>query len=834
MDDLALLDLLECPVCFERLDATAKVLPCQHTFCKPCLHRIFNSRKELRCPECRTPVTCSIEELPVNLLLVRLLDGIKYGQSNGRVIPPQTAQDPANQDQGKRSTDPVNLHTSLVNTLPGVRSPTDKVPCARALYTYGGQKPGDLSFKKGDVILLRRQVDENWYYGEINGVCGIFPLNFVQVIHHLPQPPPLCKALYDFTLKEKEEEVNKDLLPFLKNDILKVIRRVDENWAEGKLGEKVGIFPISFVEMNSTAKQLLATRKPDVKSVKCQSSPSAANSNTTIRHTETGRTGPKENRCHTSAINMLNRISHMSPSHQPLQISSPVLISSSNPAVVAQIAERRTPCSPIAQTQHGPFEIGVAAPGTSDTSSQYHSEMVYLKPQVPTKGAKLEMRLFESAIIKPYKSSILCQSQRESRILYFQCRQQQIPPMVNARNIILFSFSIRRSEELEARKDEIFHLYGKPPDGWIRGMSVQISKTESLPSNYTVPISRNTCVVTEGKGSNGLPATTNTQERGAATDATLNSQTSPNGRRVAVTSPPVASGGTIARRIYGTSYRANAHRPTLAVPPVQSQSTNSRCVPAVVIQAQPFASHQLMQAVAARTGLSSAAARASRPSLPIRPMVNTASTTPPSGKASAAQIQETSSCNAAVRGCVPVSNFTPSHCQDEDRSSLNQAQTGLGASVPQCAASSTRPKFQAATKSVKPEQVTEEPVLQETLAPIVSHNRAGSCPTGTEEKVQMVHKKTGSWDSCYRCTPPSPLHSSAVEECPISSQTHSMCFNRCRAVLSYPAQGEVELGLEQGDIVLVHRKRQDGWFQGTHTESGKTGLFPGSFVESLQ
>ncbi|XP_069754265.1 E3 ubiquitin-protein ligase SH3RF1-like isoform X2 [Narcine bancroftii] len=723
MDDLALLDLLECPVCFERLDATAKVLPCQHTFCKPCLQRIFNSRKELRCPECRTAVTCSIEDLPVNLLLVRLLDGIKYGQSNIRVIPPQTIQGASDEDQGKRSTEPANCQTALVSTVPAAKNPTEKVPCARALYTYGGQKPGDLSFKKGDIVLLRRQVDENWYYGEINGVCGIFPLNFVQVIHHLPQPPPLCKALYDFTLKEREKEVNKDLLPFLKNDILKVIRRVDENWAEGKLGEKVGIFPISFVEMNSTAKQLLATRKPDVKSVKCQSSGTSANSNTTVRHTEASRTGPKENRCHASAINMLNRISHLPPSQQPLQISSPVLISSSNPAVVAQIAERRTPCNPISQTQHSSFEVGVAAPGTIDANSQHPSEVDYLKPQVPV----------------------------------------------------------------------------------------------------------NTSAATEGKISNGQPTTATTHGRGVVTDGILNSQTSPSGRQVAVTSPPVASGGLITRRIYGTSYRANAHRPTLAVPPVQCQSANSRCVPTVVIQAQPFASHQHMHTVAARTGHSNSAMRTSRPSLPIRPMVNNASTAPPSGKTSTAQVQETSSGSTAMRGCIPVSTFTHSHCKDEDRSNLYKAQTGLGASQPLSAASSTRPKLQIPT-----EQVAEEPISQELLGPMISHNRAGSCPIGTEEKVQMVHKKTGSWDSCYRCTSPSPLHSSAVDEGPISSQTHSICFNRCRAVLSYPAQGEVELALEQGDIVLVHRKQQDGWFQGTHLESGKTGLFPGSFVESLQ
>lgn len=84
MDDLALLDLLECPVCFEKLDATAKVLPCQHTFCKPCLQRILKSQKELRCPECRTLVLGSIEQLPSNLLLIRLLDGVRCGQNVSR------------------------------------------------------------------------------------------------------------------------------------------------------------------------------------------------------------------------------------------------------------------------------------------------------------------------------------------------------------------------------------------------------------------------------------------------------------------------------------------------------------------------------------------------------------------------------------------------------------------------------------------------------------------------------------------------------------------------------------------------------------------------------
>lgn len=77
MDEASLLDLLECSVCLERLDTTAKALPCQHTFCRRCLESIVSSRHELRCPECRILVGCGVDELPANILLVRLLDGIR-------------------------------------------------------------------------------------------------------------------------------------------------------------------------------------------------------------------------------------------------------------------------------------------------------------------------------------------------------------------------------------------------------------------------------------------------------------------------------------------------------------------------------------------------------------------------------------------------------------------------------------------------------------------------------------------------------------------------------------------------------------------------------------
>lgn len=80
MDSLQFGEILDCSVCLERLDETCKVLPCQHTFCKSCLKAIVATRQELRCPECRCLVTQNVDELPGNILLIRLLEGLKHRQ----------------------------------------------------------------------------------------------------------------------------------------------------------------------------------------------------------------------------------------------------------------------------------------------------------------------------------------------------------------------------------------------------------------------------------------------------------------------------------------------------------------------------------------------------------------------------------------------------------------------------------------------------------------------------------------------------------------------------------------------------------------------------------
>mgnify|MGYP000821634298 CR=1 FL=1 len=48
----------------------------------------------------------------------------------------------------------------------------------KALYSFGGEQPGDLVFQKGDIIYVQKQ-DGSWWEGTCNGQYGPFPSNYV-------------------------------------------------------------------------------------------------------------------------------------------------------------------------------------------------------------------------------------------------------------------------------------------------------------------------------------------------------------------------------------------------------------------------------------------------------------------------------------------------------------------------------------------------------------------------------------------------------------------------------------------------------------------------------
>nr|XP_032291795.1 sorbin and SH3 domain-containing protein 1 isoform X24 [Drosophila virilis] len=121
---------------------------------------------------------------------------------------------------------------------------------ARALYNFQGQTSKELSFRKGDTIYIRRQIDPNWYEGEHNAMIGLLPASYVEIVSRdgarTPGKRPSegqARAKYNFQAQSGVE------LSLNKGELVTLTRRVDGNWFEGKIANRKGIFPVSYVEV---------------------------------------------------------------------------------------------------------------------------------------------------------------------------------------------------------------------------------------------------------------------------------------------------------------------------------------------------------------------------------------------------------------------------------------------------------------------------------------------------------------------------------------------------------------------------------------------------------
>uniref|UniRef100_A0A8D1LVY7 Sorbin and SH3 domain containing 2 n=1 Tax=Sus scrofa TaxID=9823 RepID=A0A8D1LVY7_PIG len=133
----------------------------------------------------------------------------------------------------------------------------EKLP-AKAVYDFKAQTSKELSFKKGDTVYILRKIDQNWYEGEHHGRVGIFPISYVEKLTppekaQPARPPPPAQlgeigeavAKYNFSADTNVE------LSLRKGDRVILLKRVDQNWYEGKIPgtNRQGIFPVSYVEV---------------------------------------------------------------------------------------------------------------------------------------------------------------------------------------------------------------------------------------------------------------------------------------------------------------------------------------------------------------------------------------------------------------------------------------------------------------------------------------------------------------------------------------------------------------------------------------------------------
>ncbi|XP_057317803.1 E3 ubiquitin-protein ligase SH3RF3 isoform X3 [Microplitis mediator] len=532
MDECMLNDLLECSVCLERLDTSSKVLPCQHTFCKKCLEEIVSTHRELRCPECRVLVDAKVDDLPPNVLLMRILEGMRNATPKSAKPYARTTTGPQRLFGGHQVTPTPAAVTTTMAPVVLAADPARHAnasakqvhlhnqPYGRAIYDYISKVPGDLSFKKGDIVILRKKIDNNWYFGECGNNHGVFPLSYVQVMTPLPPHVPQCKALYDFRMTNDEED---GCLTFNKGEVISVIRRVDENWAEGKLLDRIGIFPLAFVELNSVARALMKLSTNVQPGPSRVAPPTPTNEETTpliptdhTRNVQTTSSQPQRPQTAPAAVLPVSDSSSTvssggssttttpntpnsstTSSSSSTAPSSPSSPATSPPAVGGRHNAKRHSFTAV-NTGHHPHphhrhsaEI-LSPPATEQnlcgSSNNAANTTETFAPSQPTTGTQEHnLRHRRSG------SSDLVLSQPSSSL-----------PIANsttnlpAAYVALYPYKPQKADELELRKGGIYMVTERCQDGWFKGTSNRTQKCGVFPGNYVTPAKcqRGICRVT--------------------------------------------------------------------------------------------------------------------------------------------------------------------------------------------------------------------------------------------------------------------------------------------------------------------------------------------------
>ncbi|XP_056900376.1 E3 ubiquitin-protein ligase SH3RF3-like [Takifugu flavidus] len=669
------------------------------------------------------------------------------------------------------------------------------LPCGKALYSYEGKEPGDLQFSKGDIIILRRKVDDNWYHGELNGCHGFLPASYIQLLRPLSQTPPQGKALYDFEVKDKDQD--KDCLAFSKDEILTVIRRVDENWAEGMLGDKIGIFPILYVELNETAKQLMEIDKPAPSSVPgpssepaplgpCTPGPSPcaspSNGNGASHRRGEGKKNAKK-RHSFSALSVSQRTAQLNNRHS-MEISHPVLISSSDPRAAARI-----------------------------------QLLAHAKVQLPLN-------------------------------IY----------------LALYAYKPQKADELELRKGEMYRVTEKCQDGWFKGTSLRTAASGVFPGNYVTPVSRSGSVWHRARsclsspvsgGGGGCSQVGNKIADPASPGSPGPSSTRPStplvnsANSVSPTSSPQSAAAQLKNCLRSSQHTVNQartsmqlvhsppagspERPSVAISPLRSSP--SRCPGQL---GRPLS----MVSPGPSLGPSPLSSPASRPLLPLSSPLSCL--TPPNVSAVLLNGEPTSPLQPPLPG--------PSHVHTQSvlvpKVEKKERKAGGLLKLLSGAAAKKKPRSPPSSPPTHGPSLAGQGAVATDPAqhphhhhhharsgscPMASQGRAGSCPIESDMSgaigLEPLHRKSGSLDTNFPRSPPATRTGSALMV--LRPEPKPLSRERYRVVVPYPPQSEAEIELREGDVVFVHKKREDGWYKGTLQRTGETGLFPSSFVESF-
>ncbi|XP_065901648.1 crk-like protein [Dysidea avara] len=148
-------------------------------------------------------------------------------------------------DQGGPQSMPAPS-SAVMSSGPPVGGTPDVVGTlrVRGKFDFKSDDPEDLYFKKGDImVVLRKDEEEWWFVKHSDGRTGSIPVPYIEVIQDANKPFK-AKALMD-----RQCPYDPTALPFKKGDIISVTKQNDNGLWEGQtIDGRKGHFPFTLVE----------------------------------------------------------------------------------------------------------------------------------------------------------------------------------------------------------------------------------------------------------------------------------------------------------------------------------------------------------------------------------------------------------------------------------------------------------------------------------------------------------------------------------------------------------------------------------------------------------
>nr|XP_039272630.1 uncharacterized protein LOC120346901 isoform X8 [Styela clava] len=346
---------------------------------------------------------------------------------------------------------------------------------AKAKFNFVAQTNKQMTLTKDQIVIITRDVNKDWYEGQTpdGKHSGMFPVSYVEILNPAAAKPlrrGRARAKFDFKAMDPKQ------LPLKKGDIVELIEKVDANWYKGCIGQKSGILPSNYLEVE---------REPEQK-------PKAAGSNKTNQSSIS--TKPQKSAAYNHNATMSSSSSNSGEPDDKEKMSKASFLAN---AVVKSRVGLNKP-----HERRGEFdipELDDEAMGISHGVNGKHTSQDSYDTTISTTSSSLHSDLGQNLQIGSKPADVTSNissssSHNESPKIEESSAQKDVNEILDdgfptqEKHVALYPYIPQNEDELELKGGDIVQVVEKCDDGWFVGTCERTGAFGTFPGNYVYAV----------------------------------------------------------------------------------------------------------------------------------------------------------------------------------------------------------------------------------------------------------------------------------------------------------------------------------------------------------